>query len=109
MGLNEGEANWNAAAVGTNGGATLTIAAPAAGNKLVIQNIQVSGDAAAVVTVESPANTVLLKYRRAAAFADIHSFTDGVLRGADGAAMVVKVSASTSNSEANAQGWILPS
>lgn len=96
-------------AVGTNGGATITIAAPGAGSKTFLSGIQASGDAAALVTIESPANTVLFKMRMSAAFDRSWSFPPRVMMGTDNGAVVVKVSASTSNSEVNAQGFTVPS
>lgn len=107
-GLNQGKSVFQGSAAGTNGGATLTFAACSAGFHYTPTNIQVSGDAAAVVTVESGAGTVVMKYRRAAAFADLLKFEPNVLQGADGNTLVVKVSASTSNSEVNAQGFVVP-
>lgn len=102
MSLFRGQGRWSETAVGTNGGATATHAAGASGTKWVITGVQASGDAAAVVTIESPANTVLYKKRFAAAF---NMSENGlVLHGADASAVVAKVSASTSNSEVNVQG-----
>ena len=89
--------------VGTNGGVTVTQAA--SGSKTHwVTGIQCSGDAAAVVTVESPASTVLYTKRFAAAFNMSERFNTPI-KGAEGAAILVKVSASTSNSEANLQGF----
>lgn len=89
---------------GTTAGVTVTESAPSNGNhRHVCTNIQASGDAAALVTVESPANTILYRKRFAGAFTLSENFDVG-LWGAAGAAILVKVSASTANSEANIQG-----
>lgn len=89
--------------VGTNAGVTVTLAA-VAGQAYSARSIQVSGDAAAVVTIESPSGTVLWKLRFAAAFNYTSpEWVNDEIRGADGAAMLLKISASTSNCEANIQ------
>ena len=93
----------NQTAVGTNAGVSATLAA-SAGYKWTLTGIQCSGDAAAVVTVESPAATVLYQKRFAAAFTLSETFPLGFIEGADSAALLVKVSASTTHSEANIQG-----
>lgn len=66
-----------------------------------------SGDAACLVTIESPANTVLWRKRFTAAFNDSEAFEPGEITGANGAALLVKISASTSNCEANIEGMAL--
>ena len=86
---------------GTNAGVSATQAAPGVNKALMCLAIQVSGDAAALVTIESPASTVLWRQRFAGAFALAEEFAPGAIVGAANAAMLVKVSASTSNSEAN--------
>jgi hypothetical protein len=69
-----------------------------------VTGIQCSGDAAALVTIESPASTVLYRKRFAAAF-NMNERFDVPIVGAAGSAILVKVSASSSNSEANFQGF----
>lgn len=86
---------------GTNAGVSATQAAPGASLKLTCLGIQVSGDAAALVTIESPASTMLWRERFAAAFTKEVTFDPGTIVGAVNAAMLVKISASTSNCEAN--------
>lgn len=96
---------WSATDVGTNAGVTVTKAAPAdTARHYACLGIQCSGDAAALVTVESPAATVIYRKRFAAAFNFSESFALGAKQGAQGAAMLVKISASTSNCEANIDG-----
>jgi hypothetical protein len=56
------------------------------------------------VTIESPASTILWRKRFAAAFTHSEGFATPIV-GADGQNILVKVSASTSNSEANIQGY----
>jgi hypothetical protein len=71
-----------------------------------VSGIQVSGDAAALVTIESPSGTVLWQKRYAAAFQDNVMFNDdSAIVAAVGADVLVKISASTSHSEANIQGF----
>lgn len=92
--------------IGTNAGVSATIAAPGvAGKHHVCTGIQCSGDAACIVTIESPASTVLWRKRFAAAFTVSETFAPGTISGADNAALLVKISASTSNCEANIQGY----
>lgn len=88
---------------GTNSGVSATQAAPGASIKLTCLGIQCSSDTAALVTIESPSGTVLWRQRFPAAFALVEEFPPGFINGAANAAMLVKVSASASNSEANIQ------
>lgn len=92
----------SATGAGTNAGVTVTVAG-VTGERLSPKGIQCSGDAAAVVTIESPAATVLWKKRFTGAFTLSEAFDAGDIQGASGAALLVKVSASTANSEANIQ------
>jgi hypothetical protein len=66
--------------------------------------IQCSGDAAALVTIESPASTILYRKRFTAAFTLTEGFATP-LKGADSNNVLVKISASTANCEANIQGY----
>lgn len=96
-------APWSATGVGTNAGVTVVQAA-AAGNQHWLTNTAASGDAAAVVTVESPAGTVIWRKRFAAAFQSVEIFNPP-LQGADSQLIQVKISASTANCEANLSGF----
>lgn len=96
--------DFAASAVGTNAGVTATQAA-VTGETLVCTGISCSGDAAAIVTIESPASTILWRKRFAAAFNISEHFTHPAIAGAKGSALLVKVSASTTNSEANIFGF----
>ena len=89
--------------VGTNAGVSVDHAAETDKRHLVT-GIQCSGDAAAVVTVESPAGTILYRKRFAGAFTMNEQFPVP-LKGARGEIVRVKVSASTANCEANLQGY----
>lgn len=101
-------ARFSATGVGTNAGVTVTQAAPSDTRRhYTCTGIQVSGDAAALVTIESPASTVLWRKRFAAAFNVSESFQIGTICGAQGAAILVKISASTANCEANIQGALV--
>lgn len=93
----------SATATGTNAATSATVAGTT-GLKLYATGIQCSGDTACVVTIESPASTVLWTKRFAAAFTMSEAFPPGViLSGTSGAAMLVKISASTTACEANIQ------
>lgn len=93
--------------VGTNAGVTVTLTG-LAGQVFSVRGIQVSGDAAAIVTVESPASTVLYRRRIAAAGSLAETWDIGQLKGASGADVLVKISASTANCEASIQADKLP-
>jgi hypothetical protein len=90
-------------AVGTTGATTLTLGAAVAGKGHTCSALQASGDSAGLLTVESPAGTVIWRKRFSAAFATSEVF-DPPLVGASGQVLNVKLSASTSNAELNAQG-----
>ena len=99
------EEYWQEDAVGVAAGVSATKAAPPEATDVhFVTGIQCSGDAAALVTIESPAATILYRKRFTAAFVMSEEFAPGVMAGAPGAAILVKVSASTANSEANIQG-----
>jgi hypothetical protein len=92
-----------ASAVGTNAGVSATIAAQP-GLVVCCTGIQVSGDTAALVTIQSPSGTTLWRLRFAAAFSWSQSFVPGVVKSDLSAALLVNISASTANCEANIQG-----
>jgi hypothetical protein len=93
---------WQANAQGTTAGVTLTQAAPTAvGRKHVLEKFEAYGDAAAIVTVESPAATLLWKEQFAGAF-NIERTLD--IEGAKDQALLVKISASTAFCGVNAEG-----
>lgn len=99
----EGWQKATATAVGTSSGVTATLAKKA-GTRTVVSHISGSGDAAAIVTVESPSGTVLWRKRFAAAFTFSENFHYGEYEAVDGQDILVKISASTSNAEANIAG-----
>ena len=99
---NKDAGRFSATAVGTNAGVTATVT-HVTGQKLHATGIQCSGDAAALVTVESPSGTVLWRKRFAAAFSVSEAWGLGSIVGASGSDLLVKISASTSNCEANIQ------
>lgn len=99
----EGYSKKLSSAAGTNAGATATLT-PGSTGKVVVTHISASGDAAALVTIESPASTVLWRKRFAGAFTVSENFHFGDVEGAFGAAVLVKISASTANCEANIAG-----
>ena len=99
-----GFGSFSGTGVGTNAGVTVTQAASGTKTPLCT-GIQYSTDAAGLVTVESPSGTVLWKKRLSAAGSGSENFGFSPLAGAAGQAILVKVSASTSNSEANIQGF----
>jgi hypothetical protein len=72
---------------------------------LEAMGIQCSGDAAALVTIQSPSGTTIWRKRYAAAFSMSETFMPGQIKGATSEAMLVVVSAGTANSEANIQAY----
>lgn len=99
-----GYGNWSGTGVGTNAGVTVTHTKTTNATRCNVTGIQCSGDAAAVVTVESPSGTVLWRKRFAAAFNHSEPFP-APIPGANNQDVLVKVSASTTASEANIQGY----
>lgn len=100
---NTGYGSWSGTGVGTSSGVTVTHTGTV-GRLSLVTGVQASGDAAAVVTVESPSGTVLYQKRFAAAFTLSEVFPSP-LKAARDADVLVKVSASTSHAEANMQGY----
>lgn len=98
---------WTETAADTNGGGVTATHAAVTSRTHVVTGIDVSGDAAALVTIESPASTVLWRMRYADAFTDSKVFPPGVIKGVEGQAVLVKVSAGTANSEANISGYTI--
>lgn len=88
--------------MGTNAGVTVTHTLTTGANHAEVTGVQGSGDAAALVTIESPAGTAIWRKRFAAAF----TFSETLLLpGAAAQNVLVKISASTANCEANIQGY----
>ena len=98
---------FQATGAGTLTGVTVT-ATGATGVTMSVAQIDCSGDAAAVVTIESPAGTIIWRKRFAAAFNTSAAFAPGSLKGPTGQDVLVKISASTANCEANIQGFKIP-
>lgn len=98
-----GLGTFSATGVGTTAGVTVTKAG-VAGQKPLVTAIECSGDAAALVTIESPAATILYRKRFAGAFTLSEGFPTP-LAGPVDAAVLVKISASAANCEANIQGY----
>lgn len=99
---------FSATGVGTNSGVTVTQTKAAdTARHYTCLGIQCSGDAAALVTIESPASTVLWRKRFAGAFEVSESFTVGTIVAPQNSDIIVKISASTSNCEANIQGALI--
>jgi hypothetical protein len=102
------EARFAGTAAGTTAGVTVTQTAPTdANDKYFVTGVQCSGDAAAIVTVESPASTILWRKQFAAAFQlDVRfgGVDAGAIEGAAGQAILTKISASTAFCHANQQG-----
>lgn len=99
----EGWQKATATAVGTNAGATATLAKKT-GTRTVVTHISGSSDATALVTLESPSGTVLWNKRLSAAGTFSESFHYGEYEAVDGQDILVKISASTTHSEANIAG-----
>lgn len=106
----EGQGKFAVTAAGTNAGVTAKQSAVDAKTINIPTHVSVSGDAAALVTIESPASTVIWQKRYAAAFADEIKFEFGELEGviSPDADVLVKISASTSHCEANIAGVLGP-
>ena len=100
----QGRGEWSATGAGTNAGVTVTHTLTTGAVRSVVTGIEVSGDAAALITIESPSGTPIYRKRKAAAF-DLSEEFEGGLPGAAGQNVLVKISASTSNCEANMQGF----
>ena len=98
---------WSETAVGTNAGVTITRTAPTGVHFDSVTGFQCSGDAAALVSLESPSGTVLWRKRFTAAFTFSEAFPLGAIKGAEAAAVLLKISASTTNCEANIQGFTI--
>jgi hypothetical protein len=96
---------WAGSGVGTNAGVTVTHTLTTGADRCLVGSIQCSGDAAALVTVESPSGTPIYRKRFAAAFNMNEQFNVPPLKAAQVQNVLVKVSASTSNCEANIQGY----
>lgn len=99
----EGHLKIANSAAGVAAGVTATLPA-VAGDRIIATHISGSGDLAALVTVESPSGTVVWRKRFAAAFTFSETFKYGELQAAEGQAILVRISASTANSEANIAG-----
>lgn len=99
-----GYGNWSSTGVGTSAGVTVTHTVSVPATVAEVTGIQASGDAAAVVTIESPAGTILYRKRFAAAFTLSEGFATPK-KGALAQNVLVKISASTSNCEANIDGY----
>lgn len=96
---------FTATGTGTNAGVTLTKTATT-GKQHHLSHVSGSGDAAALVTIESPAGTVVWRKRFTAAFNFSENFTEG-FPASHGTDVVLKISASTANCEANMLGFTI--
>lgn len=92
----------SATAVGTAGGVTATLAARP-GLIICPTAIQVSGDAACLVSIQSPSGTTIWRMRFTGAFTWTQPFAPATLRGDLSAAVLLVISASGANCEANIQ------
>jgi hypothetical protein len=96
---------WQEDAADTDGGGVTATHAAVADRRHVATHISGSGDAAALVTLESPASTILWRKRFAGAFTFSETLPLGSYVGDENAAMLLKISAATANSEANLAGY----
>lgn len=97
--------DWRNTGAGTTTGVTVTQSAPTAGRKHVVTTISGSGDAAATVTIESPATTIVWRKKFGAAFTFSEVFPPHAIEGVKDQAVLVKISASTASCEANISGF----
>lgn len=103
------EEPFSVTGVGTTAGVTVTKTAPTdPADVYNVAGVQCSGDVAALVTIESPASTVLWRKRMIGTGWQLsESFAPGTLMGAPGQAVLLKISASTAACEAQIQGYRL--
>lgn len=99
------ESAWSQSTVGTNAGATLTITG-VTGKRLVLESYQVSGDAAALLTITytKAGVSTTQKVRYSAAFVDKFVYPPGAIVGDTATNITLALSASTANCEVNATG-----
>lgn len=101
---NQHRGDWTLTAADTDGGGVTATKTAEARHTHVLTHFTFSGDAAALITIESPASTILWQRRASAAFSDSAPFPTGI-RGALGSALVLKISAATTNSEVSGVGY----
>ena len=99
--------DFNVGAGTTSGGAISASQAAVTGEKFVCTGITASGDAACLVTIESPSGTALYKQRYASAFTLNLEFSHPSIVGAIGQALILKVSAATTNAEGYIRGYAI--
>lgn len=99
-----GTGAWAASGVGTNAGVTVTHTIASGNLTSYVTHISGSGDAAALVTIESPSGTPIWRKRFAAAFTFDTPFPV-TYPAAYKQNVILKISASTSNCEANIAGY----
>jgi hypothetical protein len=108
MSLLRGTHAWNETGTGTTSGATVIHQDTNLVNTHLVASMAVSGDTACVVTIESPAGTVLWRARFAAAFDRYYTFPPKVIRSASASGLIqVKISASSANCEATINGYTI--
>jgi len=97
---------WSATAAGTDSGASATQAAPVAGHRHVCTHISGHTDADALITIESPASTVIWESKIDISLeGTTFSFPVGGVVGAQDGAIVGKVASSTANCQVNISGY----
>jgi hypothetical protein len=96
---------WSETGADTNGGGVTVTHAAVPSQAHTVTSLQCSGDVAALITIESPAATVIWRKRYSSAFVMSEIFPPGTVVGAVSQAVLVTISASTTNAEANAQGF----
>jgi len=97
---------WSETGAVASGGGALAVSHAAETNRThVASSIDISGDAASLIQINSPVGTVLWTVRYSAAFADGFDFADGYLTGAVGQLLRVRIASSTSTCEANMSGY----
>ena len=96
---------WGETGADTGGGGVTVTHTAVASQAHTVTSIQASGDTSAIVTVESPAATVLWQKRYGGAFTMSEVFPPGTVVGPVSQDILIKVSAAPSNAEANFQGF----
>lgn len=94
---------WTETGVGTTAGVTVTKLG-SANLTHIVTGVQVSGDLAALVSLQTPSGTTIWRLRYAAAFDRSYSFPLATKQGAPGKDVLLLISASTAACEANLDG-----
>ena len=96
---------WAESAADINGGGIISTHGAIPLQAHTVTSLQCSGDAAALITIESPPGTIIWRKRYLAGFVMSEIFPPGTIIGAQSAAISLKIDGSTENCEGNFQGF----